>query len=244
MTNSKATRLPKVTPARTHCVAHNRLRCANPAGVKVRSVLHLLAALCLGWALGAPTRADTRDSGDETYQVGEYKLPALIDPTVASEAYTELWAAVYRPRRSGRFPLLVFLHGNHATCGRYDPELGVRIDDRVEYTTTGTCPEGWVPTPNHLGYRYLASTLARNGYVVVSINANRGVNAAPGILGDSGLNLRRGRLVLRHMQQLARWSAGKERTPESLAFSGNRCLTKPAYRRPRISAVAVSGWTD
>src|SRR5262249_37582501 len=45
--------------------------------------------------------------------------------------------------------------------------------------------------------------LASWGFIVVSINANRGVTAAPGVVGDRGLNLRRGRLVLRHLMQLA-----------------------------------------
>jgi hypothetical protein len=61
-------------------------------------------------------------------------------------------------------------------------------------------------TPNHLGYAYLTEELAKAGYVVVSINANRGVNAADGVEGDFGLNLRRGRLVLKHLQLLARWN--------------------------------------
>jgi hypothetical protein len=153
--------------------------------------------------------------------VGTYKLPASVDPEVTTELATELWAEVVRPAtpsQDGRYPLLVFLHGNHNTCGRFDPALGVRIDDRNDYTTSGTCPPGYVPTPNHLGYDYLATALADMGYVVVSINANRGVNGAPGVSGDNGLNLRRGRLVLRHMEQLSQWNAGIGRPPSSLGF--------------------------
>jgi hypothetical protein len=98
--------------------------------------------------------------------------------------------------------------GNHGTCGRFDAGLGVRVDDRIDYTTSGTCPPGYVVAPSHAGYHYLAEPLASYGYVVVSINANRGVNAAPGVSGDAGLNLRRGRLVLRHLHQLAQWNNG------------------------------------
>ena len=61
-------------------------------------------------------------------------------------------------------------------------------------------------TPSHRGYGYLADELAAAGYIVVSINANRGVNAADGVDGDFGLNLRRGRLVLKHLQLLAQWN--------------------------------------
>ena len=149
---------------------------------------------------------------------GEYKLPASVDPKVATSLATELWAQVYRPDSGGPYPLVVFLHGNHSTCGRFDTTLGVRVDDRNDYTFSGTCPPNYVVAPSHLGYNYLARSLAAKGYVVVSINANRGVNAAPGELGDSGLNLRRGRLVLRHLEELVKWNSGADSAPASLGF--------------------------
>lgn len=184
-------------------------------------LLRAVLAICLAAAAFAPARAEVEDQKAQSTSIliGEYKLPASIDPSVAADVQTELWAAVYRPARKGRYPLLVFLHGNHGTCGRIDAGLGIRIDDRVDYTFSGTCPEGWQPTPNHLGYGYLASQLAANGYVVVSINANRGVNAGDGVEDDEFLNLRRGRLVLRHLQQLSSWNAGRAPTPASLQFS-------------------------
>lgn len=148
---------------------------------------------------------------------GEYKLPASVDSSVTTAMKTELWAHVWRPKSGGPYPLVLFLHGNHSTCGRFDTTLGVRIDDRIDYTTTGKCPTDYVVTPNHLGYAYLAQDLASKGYVVVSINANRGVNAAPAEVDDYGLNLRRGRLVLRHLQKLAKWNASGG-APASLGF--------------------------
>lgn len=144
---------------------------------------------------------------------GEYKLPAAIDPTVTPDMATELWAQVWQPASGGPYPLLVLLHGNHATCGHYDASLGIRIDDNTDYTYTGTCPPGYVVAPSHMGYAYVAQDLAAQGFVVVSINANRGVNAAPGVAGDEGLNLRRGRLILRHLQYLAELNAGTTLPP-------------------------------
>ena len=46
----------------------------------------------------------------------EYKLPATIDPQVTPLIATELWARIYRPTdlNSGPYPVLIFLHGNHA----------------------------------------------------------------------------------------------------------------------------------
>ena len=152
---------------------------------------------------------------------GEYRFPARVDPLVATDRETEIWAEVWRPAElgKGKRPVLVFLHGNHSTCGRFDPGLGVRVDNRSDYTATGECPEGYVVVPNHMGYAYLARRLARLGYVVVSINANRGITAGAGTAEDGGLNLMRGRLVMRHLALLADWNAGKGEVPKSLGFN-------------------------
>lgn len=148
---------------------------------------------------------------------GEYKLPASFDPEVTTDLETEEWARVWRPDTDGVYPLVIFLHGNHGTCGHFVANLGVRIDDSVDYTYDGTCPDGYVVTPNHRGYDYMAADLASHGYIVVSINANRGVTGADGVEGDDGLNLRRGRLVLRHMELLSGWNKNGG-APDSLGF--------------------------
>jgi hypothetical protein len=133
----------------------------------------------------------------------EYKMTGVLDTGVAPIPI-DIWAKVYIPNRfTGKLPLIVFLHGNHATCGTFDGFGPARRDNKINYTLTGTCPDRYVVVPNHLGYEYLAQPLASWGFIVVSINANRGVTAAPGVAGDRGLNLRRGRLVLRHLEQLA-----------------------------------------
>ncbi|MEI6641568.1 MAG: hypothetical protein WCL10_05990 [Novosphingobium sp.] len=139
----------------------------------------------------------------------EYKLPARRDVLVAPFTVTELWARIYRPTNAtGPRPVIVMLHGNHSTCGRFDPALPGRVDDDSTYTDSGRCPEGYVVVPSHEGYAYLANQLATWGYFVVSINANRGINAGWGDDEDFGLNLRRGRLILRHLMQLDRWNTG------------------------------------
>ncbi len=138
-------------------------------------------------------------------QVGAYHFPAQVDASVLADRQTELWAQVYEPSSSltGRRPLLVFLHGNHGTCGEGS---NPRVDNSCAYTSSGECPEGSTPVPNHLGYEYLAKKLTDRGFWVVSINANRGITCGSGISGDYGLNLARGRLILRHLQQLAEWN--------------------------------------
>ena len=149
----------------------------------------------------------------------EYKLPASVDPDILPDRFTELWARVYRPatlKKGKRYPVIVFLHGNHATCGT---SAHPRIDDSAEYTETGTCPPDYVVVPSHAGYGYIAEPLAARGYIVVSINANRGINAAQGVRGDPGLNLARGRLILQHLALLSRWNRGLAPTPASLGVS-------------------------
>jgi hypothetical protein len=183
-------------------------------------VLFLFVFLSLPLVTSAQVAPDASGSGPFATTSSEYKLPASVDPDVSTELATELWARVYHPTPlgTGPYPLLVFLHGNHATCGR-DQGIGPgRFDINVQYTFTGTCPDGYVPVPSHAGYAYLADRLASWGYIVVSINANRGVNAAPGVTGDRGLNLRRGRLVLKHLQKLSEWNTHAATTPPSLGF--------------------------
>lgn len=185
--------------------------------VRVAACLAFIAIPSIGASQTAP---DATTPGPFATTSAEYKLPAELDPDVTTALVTELWARVYRPVNlsAAPFPLLVFLHGNHATCGRSEGIGPGRFDINVQYTFTGTCPAGYVPVPSHDGYAYFGELLASWGYIVVSINANRGVNAAPGLPSDRGLNLRRGRLVLKHLQRLSEWNSAIGTTPPSLGF--------------------------
>jgi len=169
----------------------------------VASMFVLFATL-----VSAQTAPDATGSAPGvTVNTFEYRIPGVTDGNVAPVPI-DLWARVYMPAGStGQLPLVVLLHGNHATCGTYDGLGPARRDDNIQYTLFGTCPERYVVIPNHAGYDYLARPLASRGYIVVSINANRGVTAAPGEVLDRGLNLRRGRLVLRHLQYLVERNA-------------------------------------
>jgi hypothetical protein len=94
----------------------------------------------------------------------------------------------------GPYPVVVFLHGNHSTCFRWN-----RADFRWP------CREGWKPLPNYAGYNYLADSLASHGYVVVSISGN-GVNSLGSRLEDTGMR-QRGELIDRHLRLWRRWSS-------------------------------------
>ncbi len=213
----------------------------------------------IGWSGSAAGQAvltagrapDPTGQGEFAVATSQYRLPASTDPTIMTDRATEIWARVWRPQTDELvgLPLVVFLHGNHGTCGTFFCSVancgrfiplpdGPRIDDRIDYTTTGTCPragEGtppaefdYVVSPSHEGYAYLAEQLASRGYLVVSINANRGITAGrpqdlgtPGspFIEDRGLNLARARLVLKHLELLSRFNQGIDPTPSSLGFS-------------------------
>ena len=148
---------------------------------------------------------------------GEYDLGAQIDnlvlpgcqPVSGYDCKVDVRAHVYYPQTlTGTYPVIIFLHGNHGTCGTPDPNLpgDPRNDDSSDYTGTGTCPSGYIESPSYLGYDYMAFRLASYGYIVASIDANRGITAGPGLPGDGGLIKARGIMVLRHLQHLSTWN--------------------------------------
>lgn len=173
---------------------------------------------------------DSTRVGPYTATRAEYHFPASIDSEVLSGAATEVWASFYYPKEiisaNNRLPLVVMLHGNHATCGR---GANPRIDSSCQYTDSGTCPAGFVPVPNHEGYRYLAENLASWGMIVVSINANRGITCGSGNAGDWGLNIARGRLVLKHLSLLYKWS-NVGGAPNSIGLGDKGLLNKIDFK--------------
>ncbi len=152
--------------------------------------------------------ADPVSVGPFEVTSGEYRLPPRKDAIVDAEVVTELWARIYRPKYMyiKPYPIIVLLHGNHGTCGRIVQGIPGRFDDSVQYTTSGTCPTGYKVVRSHEGFAYVAGQLASWGYVVVSVNANRGINGANGDTEDLYLNMRRGRLVLRHLMLIEQWN--------------------------------------
>ncbi|HME91301.1 MAG TPA: hypothetical protein VKE49_07745, partial [Myxococcaceae bacterium] len=158
---------------------------------------------------------DPTGIGPNATTSAEYQFDPLVDSDVLADRQTEIWARVYMPSdlSVGTFPVVMVLHGNHETCGTGS---NPRVDDNCQYTTTGTCPSGYVMAPSYAGFGYLADRLASWGYIVVSINANRGINCGAGISFDDGLVLARGRLILKHLQRLSEWNTNAGTTPASL----------------------------
>jgi len=100
----------------------------------------------------------------------------------------ELIGSVHYPTSlSGLSPLIILLHGRHATCFQGD---GAQF---LEWP----CAMGRQPIPSYKGYDYLADVLASNGYIVVSIGAN-GINAKDNQVRDLGA-LARAELIQKHL---------------------------------------------
>jgi hypothetical protein len=118
--------------------------------------------------------------GDTAFQPSDFPGPV------------ELLASIHYPTNlvGGPFPVIVFLHGRHATC----------------FSGTGgqflqwPCTNGRTPIPSYKGYDYVSEVLASHGYVVVSISSN-GVNAVDNAVFDLGA-LARAELIQKHLDIL------------------------------------------
>jgi hypothetical protein len=127
----------------------------------------------------------------------------------------ELTASIHYPTNlsGGPFPVVVLLHGRHATC-----------------FTGGTAFLQWPcsiansqPIPSYKGYDYFSAVLASHGYVVVSVSAN-GVNAVDNSVFDLGA-LARAELMQKHLDILNTFNTTGG-TPFGTKFVGKFDLTR------------------
>ena len=133
---------------------------------------------------GAPgPLAVTREEynfGDTAFQPSNFPGPV------------ELLASIHYPTNlsAGPFPVIVLLHGRHATC----------FNGQGAAFLQWPCASGRTPIPSYQGYDYLSQVLASHGYVVVSVSAN-GVNAVDNFVFDLGA-LARAELMQKHLDIL------------------------------------------
>ncbi len=117
--------------------------------------------------------------GDTAFQPNDFPGPV------------ELRASIHYPTdlAGGPYPVIVFLHGRHATCSSGGSA-------KLQWPCAGKNQ----PIPSFQGYDYVSQVLASHGYVVVSISAN-GVNAVDNAVVDLGA-LARAELIHRHLDIL------------------------------------------
>jgi hypothetical protein len=120
----------------------------------------------------------------------EYDYGNLAFTPAGFPSAVELKASVHYPTGlpGGPYPVVVFLHGRHATCYR-----GTMASLRWP------CRSNETVIPSYQGYDYIGQTLASNGYIVISISAN-GINAYDNNVTDLGMQAR-AELIQRHLQQ-------------------------------------------
>ena len=104
----------------------------------------------------------------------------------------ELIASIHYPTglSAGPYPVIVLLHGRHATCFVGGAAL-------LQWPCT---QQGSQSIPSYRGYDYLSEVLASHGYIVVSVSAN-GINARDNQVRDLGM-LARAELMQRHLDIL------------------------------------------
>ncbi|WHT16760.1 hypothetical protein N8J89_26950 [Crossiella sp. CA-258035] len=134
----------------------------------------------------------THQVSEAPYDLGDsaYTPPGFAKPV-------ELAGQVYYPSDAakGPFPLVLFLHGRHATC--------MSAPTGGSASLAWPCTQGRLPIPSHRGYDYAARALASHGYAVVSISAN-GINAVDNSDAQYGM-VARGHLVLKHLDLWRDW---------------------------------------
>jgi len=127
-----------------------------------------------------PVTREEYNFGDTAFQPTNFPGPV------------ELRASIHYPTNlpGGPYPVIVFLHGRHATCFKGNTQL-------LQWPCTDN---GSAPIPSFQGYDYISQVLASNGYVVVSVSAN-GVNAVDNAVFDLGA-LARAELMQKHLDIL------------------------------------------
>src|SRR5918997_316144 len=145
-------------------------------------------------ACATVTRAQTPDpgtTGPNAVTREEYNYGNSVFRPVGFPISVEVRASIHYPTAlgNGPYPVIVFMHGRHATCYR-----GSTAALRWPCRTTEQ------PIPSFQGYDYIAQTLASNGYAVVSVSAN-GSNAYDNNVTDLGMQAR-AELIQHHLGRL------------------------------------------
>lgn len=151
--------------------------------------LGILCVLTMAGTASAQT-PDPGTTGPFAVTREEYDYGNLAFQPTGFPSAVEVRASVHYPTNitSGPFPLIVFMHGRHATCFRSNMA-----------SLRWPCRSNEQPIPSFQGYDYVAQTLASNGYIVVSVSAN-GINAFDNNVNDLGM-LARAELIQRHLNQ-------------------------------------------
>ncbi|MBL7712584.1 MAG: T9SS type A sorting domain-containing protein [Chitinophagaceae bacterium] len=154
-------------------------------------VLFFFAWFCTGFTVRAQVTADPGLPGPYAVARDTFDLGDLAFKPPSFPVSVELRGSVHYPSglAGGPFPVVVFLHGRHVTA--------------YKVSNPSVVNGKWPPDPGFTsitsfeGYDYFASTLASQGFIVISVSAN-GINAADAGTSDAGMNAR-AELVQKHL---------------------------------------------
>ena len=142
-----------------------------------------------------PIATDPGTPGPFAVATDEYVRPGLA--ISGMPAPVEIRAVVVSPVAApGARPLVLFLHGRHASCFTGGPD--------GQASGEWPCPAGWAPIPSHRGYLQAQRLLASQGYDTVSISAD-GINGQDFRQQDGGARAR-SLLIRAHLTLWAGWT--------------------------------------
>jgi len=149
-----------------------------------------------------PGRAGPYRTVERSYTQAAVRFPGFRSPL-------EVEGVVVAPVGArGARPMVLMLHGRHATCFRGGP--------KGQASNSWPCRAGERPIPSHRGYLGMQRLLASQGYLTVSVAAN-GVGGQDWDLLDGGAAARAA-VLRQHLDLWARWStrAGRRTAPAAL----------------------------
>lgn len=149
----------------------------------------LIAILLIGvLAESAFAQADPGVRGPRAVTRQEYTFGDTAFTPSGFPGPVELTGSVHAPTdlSGGPFPVIVLLHGRHATCYQGGAAF-----------LQWPCTPPRQPIPSYRGYDYVSDILASWGYIVISISAN-GISARDNSVFDLGMNAR-AQLIQRHL---------------------------------------------
>jgi hypothetical protein len=111
----------------------------------------------------------------------------------------EVQGKIYLPTGGGPHPLVLFMHGRHATCYNTTTDASANV---------WPCPAGDAEIPSYAGYDGAGDALASHGYTVVSISANA-INANDNQLAPDDGAVARGQLFLDTLTWLKKADEGQ-----------------------------------
>ena len=188
-------------------------------GALVRAILSILVAVAaLGWVASAsavepdPAVPGPYEVSHVDYRGGKVALTLPKGRKMSTSFNQPLRGSVTYPASGENWPVVVFLHGRHATCvdrkgenfiplpGEDNPNCPDRIGGN------GKPVERWIRSYD--GYRYLADRLASQGYLVISADANK-IASYEYASARAGIRARY-QLVGATLDLARRWGAGSE----------------------------------